>query len=262
VWALRNETGAVAPLEGLPEQKMNEIFDPLNLLLLGLAVFILFRLRSVLGKRTGEERPPFDPYSKSERSNGQDNVIPLPNQGQQSEDGYDDEPAARHRDGGEVVIDKMAPAGSALNNALKQILSADRSFEPEPFLQGARAAYEMIVMAFADGDKKALKNLLSRDVYDGFSAAIDDREKRGETIESTFVGIDKAEIVEAALKGTTAQVTVKIHSQLISATRDKGGEVVDGDPSKVTEVIDIWTFARDTASRDPNWKLVATESAE
>ncbi|XYK78864.1 MAG: Tim44/TimA family putative adaptor protein [Labrenzia sp.] len=245
---------------------MNEIFDPLNLLLLGLAVFILFRLRSVLGKRTGEERPPFDPYSKSEQqngqANGQDNVIPLPHQGQQSPDGYDDMAPARQEEDGEVVIDKVAPAGSALNNALKQILSVDRSFEPEPFIQGAKAAYEMIVMAFADGDKKALKNLLSRDVFEGFSAAIDDREKRGETIESTFVGIDKAEIVEAALKDTTAQVTVRIHSQLISATRDKGGEVVDGDPAKVTEVIDIWTFARDTATRDPNWKLVATESAE
>ncbi|PVB61938.1 Tim44/TimA family putative adaptor protein [Labrenzia sp. 011] len=240
---------------------MNEIFDPVTLLLMGLAVFILFKLRSVLGKRTGSERPPFDPYSKPEqpntKPNGQDNVIPLPNQ-------TSDQPEALEEagPGGDVVIDKVAPAGSALNSALKQILSVDRSFEPEPFLQGARAAYEMIVMAFADGDKKALKNLLSRDVYEGFVAAIDEREKRGETIESTFVGIDKAEIVEAALKGSTAQVTVKIHSQLISATRDKDGEVIDGDPAKVTEVIDIWTFARDTATRDPNWKLVATESAE
>ncbi|POF32973.1 Tim44/TimA family putative adaptor protein [Roseibium marinum] len=240
---------------------MNEIFDPVTLLLMGLAVFILFKLRSVLGKRTGSERPPFDPYSKPEqpkgKPNGQDNVIPLPNQTSEQSDALD---AAGP--GGDVVIDKVAPAGSALNSALKQILSVDRSFEPEPFLQGARAAYEMIVMAFADGDKKALKNLLSGDVYEGFVSAIDDREKRGETIESTFVGIDKAEIVEAALKGSTAQVTVKIHSQLISATRDKAGEVVDGDPSKVTEVIDIWTFARDTSARDPNWKLVATESAE
>ncbi|MEP1577256.1 Tim44/TimA family putative adaptor protein [Roseibium album] len=240
---------------------MNEIFDPLNLLLLGLAVFILFRLRSVLGKRTGNERPPFDPYSKpeqpNEQTNGQDNVIPLPNQ--------TDQPAEMSQEsaqGGDVVIDKVAPEGSALNSALKQILSVDRSFEPQEFLQGARAAYEMIVMAFADGDKKALKNLLSSDVYEGFVGAIEDREKRGETIESTFVGIDKAEIVEAALKTSTAQVTVKIHSQLISATRDKEGEVVDGDPAKVTEVVDIWTFARDTMSRDPNWKLVATESAE
>ncbi|MEM8703846.1 MAG: Tim44/TimA family putative adaptor protein [Pseudomonadota bacterium] len=240
---------------------MNEIFDPLNLVLMGLAVFILFRLRSVLGKRTGNERPPFDPYSKpdqtNEQTNGQDNVIPLPNQGDQPADMMPEQ-----SQGGDVVIDKVAPEGSALNSALKQILSVDRSFEPGEFLGGARAAYEMIVMAFADGDKKALKNLLSPEVYDGFLGAIEDREKRGETIESTFVGIDKSEIVEAALKGTVAQVTVKIHSQLISATRDKAGEVVDGDPAKVTEVVDIWTFARDTHSRDPNWKLVATESAE
>lgn len=240
---------------------MNEIFDPLNLLLLGLAVFILFRLRSVLGKRTGSERPPFDPYSKPEtpqdQQNGQDNVIPLPGQADQQP-----EPMEQAAPGGEIVIDKVAPEGSALNSALKQILTVDRSFEPEEFLQGARAAYEMIVMAFADGDKRALKNLLSREVYEGFVAAIDDRDKRGEKIESTFVGIDKSEIVEAALKGSTAQVTVKIHSQLISATRDKAGEVVDGDPAKVSEVVDIWTFARDTNSRDPNWKLVATESAD
>ena len=203
---------------------MNEIFDPLNLLLMGLAVFILFRLRSVLGKRTGNERPPFDPYSKPEQqqrpanaANGQDNVIPLPNQTSQEPEPVEEPPGP----GGDVVIDKVAPAGSALNSALKQILSVDRSFEPEPFLEGARAAYEMIVMAFADGDKKALKNLLSPEVYEGFVAAIEDREKRGESIDSTFVGIDKAEIVEAALKGSTAQVTVKIHSQLISATRDK-----------------------------------------
>ncbi len=245
---------------------MNEIFDVYNIIFLALAVFIIFRLRSVLGKRTGNERPPFDPYSKSERRNGEahgdtgesdaDNVIPLPGQGgQQSQ--RDAEGASD-----DMVIEKVAPAGSALNEALRQILSADRSFEPGPFLEGAKSAYEMIVIAFAEGDRKSLKNLLSREVYDGFVSAIDEREKRGESIDSTFVGIDKAEIVEAALKGTQAQVTVKVHSQLISATRDKSGEVIEGDPNKVTEVVDIWTFARDTTARDPNWKLVATESAE
>ena len=239
---------------------MNEIFDVYNLILIGLAVFIIYKLRSVLGKRTGHERPPFDPYSKPEQSNSGpresgDNVIPLP--GQSTSDD-----AMQSEADGELVIDKMAPEGTALNSALKQILSADRSFEPEPFLQGARAAYEMIVIAFAEGDKKALKGLLSKEVYEGFLSAIEDREKRGESIDSTFVGIDKADIVEAALKGSTAQVTVKIHSQLISATRDKSGEVVDGDPNKVTEVVDIWTFARDTNERDPNWRLVATESAD
>ncbi|ADZ72670.1 Tim44/TimA family putative adaptor protein [Polymorphum gilvum] len=242
---------------------MSDIFDIYNIIFLALAIFVFFRLRSVLGKRTGNERPPFDPYSKPARDNrapggaeagGVDNVIPLP--------GKPVEAGAGDTERGAVVLDKVAPSGSALNAALRQILSVDRSFEPEQFLQGARAAYEMIVTAFAEGDRKTLKNLLSKEVYDGFVTAISEREARGETIESTFVGIDKADIVEAALKGSVAQVTVRLQSELISATRDKDGHVVDGDPSRVTEVVDIWTFARDTTSRDPNWKLVATESAE
>lgn len=241
---------------------MSDVLDIYNIILLALAVFVFFKLRSVLGKRTGNERPPFDPYSRPqqdkdarEKANPQrDNVIPLPGATTPS---AADEPAAA-----ELVLDKVAPSGSALNAALRQILSADRSFEPEQFLQGARAAYEMIVTAFAEGDRKTLKQLLSKDVFDGFVTAINDREARGEVISSTFVGINKAEIVEAALKGSTAQVTVRLQSELISATRDRDGHVIDGDPTKVSEVVDIWTFARDTATRDPNWKLVATESAE
>ncbi|QGZ35421.1 Tim44/TimA family putative adaptor protein [Stappia indica] len=234
--------------------------DITTIIFLVLAVVIFFRLRSVLGRRTGNERPPFDPYSAPERDNGaggpaqDDNVIPLPGQAA-PQGGPSPAPAS-------ATLDKVAPEGSALNQALRQILSVDRSFEPQGFLQGARAAYEMIVTAFANGDRKTLKNLLSKEVYDGFVAAISDRESRGETIESTFVGIDKADIVEAALKGSTAQVTVKFRSELISATRDRDGAIVDGDPNAVSDVTDIWTFARDTTSRDPNWRLVATESVE
>lgn len=234
--------------------------DITTIIFLVLAVVIFFRLRSVLGRRTGNERPPFDPYSAPERDNRagapaqDDNVIPLPGQ-TAPQGGPSQAPAA-------ATLDKVAPEGSALNQALRQILSADRSFEPQGFLQGARSAYEMIVTAFANGDRKMLKNLLSKEVYEGFVAAISDRESRGETIESTFVGIEKADIVEAALKGTTAQVTVKFRSELISATRDRNGAIVDGDPNAVSEVTDIWTFARDTTSRDPNWRLVATESVE
>lgn len=234
--------------------------DITTIIFLVLAVVIFFRLRSVLGRRTGNERPPFDPYSAPERDNGtggpvhDDNVIPLPGQ-----TGHQGGQASAP---GSATLDKVAPEGSALNQALRQILSVDRSFEPQGFLQGARAAYEMIVTAFANGDRKALKNLLSKEVYDGFVAAISDRESRGETIESTFVGIEKADIVEAALKGSTAQVTVKFRSELISATRDRNGAIVDGDPNAVSDVTDIWTFARDTTSRDPNWRLVATESVE
>ena len=129
------------------------------------------------------------------------------------------------------------------------------------FLKGARAAYEIIVTAFAEGNRKTLKDLLSREVYDGFAGAISERESRGEQIDQSFVGIKSADIVEAELKNGMAQVTVKFVSELISATRDKAGEVIAGDPKRIKEVTDIWTFAREVASRDPNWKLIATQAA-
>jgi predicted lipid-binding transport protein (Tim44 family) len=105
-----------------------------------------------------------------------------------------------------------------------------------------------------------LKNLLSREVYEGFDAAIADREAKGEKVKSTFVGIDKADITQVEVKGSEAQITIRIASQLISATYDKADKLIEGDVENVAEVNDIWTFARDTRSRDPNWKLVATES--
>jgi predicted lipid-binding transport protein (Tim44 family) len=119
----------------------------------------------------------------------------------------------------------------------------------------------MIVMAFAQGDRRTLKDLLSPEVYEGFEGAIKDRESRNEKVETQFVSIDKAEFSDALLRARNAQVTVKFLSKLITATRDAQGAVIDGNPEKVTDVTDIWTFARDVTSRDPNWRLVATESA-
>lgn len=240
---------------------MDGFVDIYTIIFLVLAVVIFLRLRSVLGRRTGSERPPFDPFARREAPRpaaGDDKVISLP---RRAPDGA--EPAA----GGiatatEERIKVLAPEGTSLNAALRAIAAADRSFDPDAFLTGAKAAYEMIVAAFAEGDRKALKNLLSREVYDGFISAIAQREGRGETIEFRFVGIDKADITDASLKGGTEQVTVRFHSKLISATHDKTGAVVDGDPVHVGDVTDIWTFARDVNSRDPNWKLVATESVD
>ena len=120
----------------------------------------------------------------------------------------------------------------------------------------------MIVTAYAEGDRRALKNLLSRDVYEGFEAAIRERETKGETVETRFVSIDRSDITGAELRGQTAQVTVRFVSQLVSVTRDRDGAVIDGNPDKVTDVTDVWTFARDVTSRDPNWKLVATEAGQ
>ena len=159
-----------------------------------------------------------------------------------------------------AVVDAVAKPGTELNRGLRAIRDADPSFDPKVFVDGAKMAYEMIVMAYADGDRRTLKNLLSREVYDGFVAAISDRESRNEKIQSSFVGIDKAEIVNAEMKGSEAHVTLRVVSQLVSATRNAAGEVIDGDPETVAEVKDVWTFARDTRSRDPNWKLVATEA--
>jgi len=240
---------------------MSETFDPYTLLFLVLAVVIFLRLRSVLGRRTGNERNPFDSISAGEARNngarapGQDKVIPMP----RSHEMVDElKPSAEEI---ETQLNKFAPQGSALSKSLKQIIKVDASFEPEHFIRGAKAAYEMIVMAFAEGNRKTLKQLLSGDVYDGFSSALDDREKKSESVESSFVGISKADIVEASMKNKLAQVTVKFVSELITATRDEEGRVIDGDPNAVREVTDIWTFAREISARDPNWKLIATEAA-
>lgn len=231
-----------------------EFFDFGTIFFLIAAIVIFFQLRNVLGRRTGSERPPFDPYS-SPRTEAKgdaapaENVVSLPRRkgGAEAENAY-------------AVVNAVAKPGTELNRGLRAIRDADPSFDPKVFVDGAKMAYEMIVMAYADGDRRTLKNLLSREVYDGFVAAISDRESRNEKIQSSFVGIDKAEIVNAEMKGSEAHVTLRVVSQLVSATRNAAGEVIDGDPETVAEVKDVWTFARDTRSRDPNWKLVATEA--
>jgi predicted lipid-binding transport protein (Tim44 family) len=236
-----------------------ETFDIYTLLFLVLAVVIFLRLRNVLARRTGNERQPYDPYAAPDaKSNGagaagQDKGVPLPRANNAEE--KDEEIGVEER------LEKFAPKGSPLSKGLLSIVKSDPSFDPEQFIEGAKSAYEMIVMAFAGGDKKSLGQLLGQDVYEGFVGAIEEREERGEKVDSSFVGIDKASIIEAECKRKSAQVTMKFVSELITATTDKKGKVIDGDPKKVREVTDIWTFARDITSRDPNWKLVATEAA-
>ena len=229
--------------------------DFITLFFLVAAVLIFFQLRSVLGRRTGNEKPPRDLYTPRDAASAETadggKVVTLPRRDATNED--EDRFSA---------IDAVAAPGTPLNESLRALNRADPSFTPKEFLNGARMAYEMIVMAYADGDRKTLKNLLSREVYDGFDAAIGERESRGEKVKSTFVGIDKAEITHAETKGSEAQITVRIVSQLISATYDKADALIEGDAENVAEVNDLWTFARDTRSRDPNWKLVATEAGQ
>jgi predicted lipid-binding transport protein (Tim44 family) len=239
---------------------MTGFVDIYTIIFLVIAVVVVLRLRGVLGKRTGHERPPFDPYSRRESlppATADSNVIGLPQRPEAR-----NAPPAEIGAAAEERIKTIAPDGSPLNAGLKAVAGADRTFDPKEFIAGAKSAYEMIVTAFAEGDRKTLKQLLSREVFDGFVQAITQREARNESIDFKFVGIDKADITGASLKGGSAQITVRFLSKLISATRDGGGKVIDGDPVKVGDVTDIWTFARETASRDPNWKLIATESVE
>nr|WP_249123431.1 MULTISPECIES: Tim44/TimA family putative adaptor protein [unclassified Bradyrhizobium] len=233
--------------------------DIYTIIFLALAVFIFLRLRNVLGQRTGSERPPYDRAARdiangaaSNTPNG--NVVPLP--GTVIDHAPSAPSAAPAADRWKGVTEPDSP----LARGLDAVVAADPSFQPQHFVTGAKSAYEMIVLAFAAGDRRTLKDLLSREVYDGFDAAIREREQRDQKVETRFVGIDKAELVNAELRDRSAQVTVRFSSQMVTVTRDKSGAVVDGSPEKVTDVTDIWTFARDTTSRDPNWKLVGTES--
>jgi predicted lipid-binding transport protein (Tim44 family) len=238
---------------------MRDVFDIYTIIFLALAVFIFLRLRSVLGQRTGRERPPYDPYSSTRdqmRTSTGDKVVALPGRGPETAQKPAEPVETAERWKG------IAEPGSALAGGLDAVAREDKSFDAKHFLTGARAAYEMIVTAFAGGDRRQLKSLLGREVYDGFEAAIREREQRGETAETRFVSIDGADIIGAEVRSKTAQVTVRFQSQLVSVTRDRSGNVIDGNADKVTDVTDVWTFARDVASRDPNWKLVATEAGQ
>lgn len=233
-------------------------FDLITFLFFVAAVIVFLQLRSVLGRRTGHERPPFDPYAGRRQAAEK---VEADNRGAVALPRREGQPA-QATEAALNAADAHARPGTPLNDGLRAVIAADPSFEPKKFIDGAKLAYEMIVTAFAEGDRKTLKNLLSREVYDGFVAAINERESRGEVVKSSFVGVEKAEITHAEMKGSDATVTIRIVSQLISATYDKDGKIIDGDAEEVGEVNDIWTFARDTRSRDPNWKLIATETEE
>lgn len=210
------------------------------------AVFLVLRLRSVLGRRTGNERrPPPNPLLR---------------------------PAESRETVGDKVVSFGAPApparpplvtetpADAVAAGLERIRSADPGFDPPQFLEGARAAFDMIVGAFAAGDKARLRPLLSDEVYKPFAAAIDERKAAAETLESRVLAMKRVDIAEAGLVGRTARITVKLVSDQINVLRAHDGSVVDGDPDHSVEKTDFWSFTRDVRSSDPNWVLVATAS--
>lgn len=216
------------------------------LLIAMVAGIILFRLYSVLGRRTGHERPPQERYGLSGRATqkpgGNDNVVALPDRAARAE-----------------TLDKPA---DPVARGLLDIKLADRSFETEHFLEGAKRAYETVVTAFAAGERETLRSLLSDEVYAAFDSVIRDHGTRKEKVDFTFIGFRDVKIAHAALKRRTAEITVNFAAQYISVTRDASGAVIEGDPKAVRAVNDVWTFTRDVKSSDPNWTVVATHGDE
>jgi predicted lipid-binding transport protein (Tim44 family) len=236
-----------------------------DIILIGLvAVFLILRLRSVLGKRTGSERPPAaDPFERpkpppvqprpgdaSGNAGGNDNVIPLPTANAPA-------PKPPGVTGPGAIRATVMPTATAGVAAVK---AADPSFDAGGFAGGARAAFTTIVEAFAKGDTKTLRALLDDRTYASFEGAIRAREQNKEKAETTLIGFEASDIAAAEMQGSHAAVTVRFVSEQINVTRNAEGQVADGNPNEVQKVIDLWTFRRDTKSSDPNWLLIKTES--
>ena len=237
---------------------MDEFFDLPTLIVIAVAVFVLFRLRSVLGTRTGNERPPLERRKPAEAAASEETVVPIRPRGAGNPE-LNDELRTRKI---EAEIEQASKNNPELAEGLRAVAGADNTFTPKSFLEGAKQAYEMIVTAFATGDRQTLKNLLEKDVFDGFQRAIADREAAGQTVDFTFVGLPKTEIFEAEYDKKNVMLTVRFHTEVVSATRDKDGNLVEGNADQVQTIADEWTFARNPKSRDPNWKVVTTSQLD
>jgi len=223
-----------------------EGFQFIDIILLAMvAGFLILRLRSVLGRRTGHEQPPHKNFPAA-----QDNVVPLPSASRESQE--------------EVVATEIEPAyrDTPLEPGLIALMRADPEFSSSGFLGGAVHAFELIVMAYARGDVDTLKPLLSSSVYSNFASAIQDREDREESMETQLISVKPAKLESVSMEGSDAMVAVRFESEQINVIADADGSVVEGNPEVTESVIDIWTFRRDTESMDPNWSLVATRSVE
>lgn len=229
---------------------MNDGLQVIDLLvLLALAVFFISRLRSVLGKQIDDEGPKKDPKKPQER------MIQLRDR--------KGTPLGASAVSNRPAVDIDAPiladiADPDVTTGLAAIKTAEPSFSVSEFLSGAKMAFDMILEAFAKGDKPTLEGLLSKEIYQDFAAAVDARKTADSYDENTLVSIQSADIVRAALNGRKAEITVNFVSEQISVERDKEGNILSGNPSETTLVTDEWTFTRDTRSPNPNWTLIAT----
>lgn len=215
-----------------------------------IAVFLVLRLRSVLGRRQDRERPRVNSCDSSEQTG-------------HKTDNKTDRGGSAVNNVVALSVRAMPPASSVpLEMALIQMQMADSRFKTESFLQGAQAAFEIIIKAFAIGDKQILRPLLSDPVFIDFSSAINARTQIGESTEIQLMETPAVEIVAAKVEGQMAFITLCFVSEQINVVRDRDGKTIEGNPNRVNKVVDVWTFVRDLRSSDPNWTLVATRSGE
>jgi len=228
---------------------MGDSLQYIDIVLLAMvAGFVALRLRSVLGRRTGDEEARAEKRRAAATDTGA--AQPVEDTGAPRPDSFADAPAP--------AWSKDIAPDSELGKTLSRIMVADRKFEPSQFVEGARAAYGMIVKAFAEGDRETLQNLLSPDVYEEFESAILEREKAGQTMETTLIDIEESRITHASLEGDTAEITIRFRTLAASAVRDADGNVVSGNIADAEHITDLWTFARVLGSSDPNWLLIDT----
>ncbi|VAV89943.1 Transporter [hydrothermal vent metagenome] len=212
--------------------------DPVLLFFAGLTAFILFRLMSVMGTRSGHEQ-------------------------RHDLDGMQSKAAASQRQTDDVDEDQQGDeaAPTPVSTNARVLREADPAFNESEYLAGARAAYEMIVEAFASGDLRSIRAYLSDSVYDAFKGAVVAREEAGHSTDLKFIGVDHAAIVDSQVDRDQMRAVTEFTSNQVRVTRDKDGNVVDGDPNRIELVKDRWTFSKKRSSRDPNWILVATGGA-
>lgn len=253
---------------------MQDSSNFVTLIFMVIAVIVFLRLRSVLGTRTGHEKKRDSsggsPLAKPRASNDKpraandsnENIIPMrPTEVSRGVTPPDlDENTLKLKR--ESEVNRIVGKNTDLREGLEAIMAKDKDFSPKQFIEGGRAAYEMIVVAFAANDKKALKPLLDKDVYDSFVEVMDARQARDETVDFTFVGFNGVTMIDAGLDSNDASIGMHFKSQIISATRNADGDVVEGDEITVQEISDEWTFARSVRARNPNWKLVATNAVD
>lgn len=225
---------------------MSSAMDPINLVLLAVAAIVMWRLWSVLGTRTGTEKPPIVLQPEKEKPRSNETIAP---ENPEVLDPVDKPP----------VWKGHAAEGSSLASALEAIAARIPGFTVPSFLRGATIAYEMVLEAYANDNRPALKNLLSREMLDSFTSALDARKAKGHAMRFQFVGVKNAVVHNASLTGNKAVLEVDLTAEMISATLDRDNKTVDGDEKSIRTVTDRWSFERDVTARDPNWKLVATD---